>query len=457
MDTYNNFVNRALSEKLQEQNEESIKKNRNEAIAQAVGTLDEPLSLELIKHSLTSESAKNALKIAIKKLTGYDGEDLDKLISNVQENGLKGLQDSVTEFINNKAGNFIDSLRQGNIDINSLGSNLKDAITKVKQGGMDNLQKFKDTINNKLTEKYKSLKQEGQDKLNELKQQADELEGRINVEGIESGVKEDLQNQLNDIYNQASNIKESYKSQLEDLRGKGKQTLDSIQEEINNQSDNILNTEINDSNVNNIEDSLNVEPTPTHLTYDLNNSDVSQMAEEAQNKLSSLISSPDEALTEIQPTGVIDALRTQIGRFTGSDSTIARALQRGRDVQNKMSDIIKNKQTEIQELKPTQPEAEQTIIPETQLEAEGLEEKAAGQTAKSLLKQGAKEVGIDVGEEAGEEAGTVAAELGLGDIIPGLGLLAGLGTLIGQTIEQVKEAKRKAHINIVNPSTNFGT
>lgn len=417
MDPYYIALNETIAEKTAAVNKFNVKKARDEAKINVAGEIDLPLGTELIKESLKSDAAKNVLKAGLKKYTGLSDEEIERLTTALQD------------------GNVTDA---ANVSVDALKTRAARALSYLKE-----------KINDSYTNKISDLKQKTQGEIDSLREKYDDIESEFNSTESET-IKRALKKQMDDIVSEVAQKKADLSDLVSNLKDEGNRALKSLLEKAGN----LKTSNITPENVNALESKVSelgdVEPT---LNTVIDNNPVSRVME------------------SLREPGV-----------TGSDSTIARALQAGEEGEQHLSgilndhissieglrsynkpetDLLERGQQAAQDIKQSLPrsDAVEEIVPQTEEQATGLLSKA-GKTAQQLLKStasGAEDAAEGVGEGVGEAVGEAIGEATLGDLIaPGIGLIAGVGTLVGQIVGGIEEAKKKPNISAINPSVSYG-
>lgn len=174
-------------------------------------------------------------------------------------------------------------------------------------------------------------------------------------------------------------------------------------------------------------------------------------------------------------TGQLQHLQTAdlAQHIPGSDSTLARALNNapketsGSEAKNLAGEKVEEAQnpeatTPIQEeeaqAEPAKVSGEgvEDVVPESEQELAETGEDVGKDITKDATADLAEETGETAAEGVAEATGEAAAATGASSYLGPLALIVGLGTLIGQTIHNVKEAKEQANITPINPSFQSG-
>lgn len=161
--------------------------------------------------------------------------------------------------------------------------------------------------------------------------------------------------------------------------------------------------------------------------------------------------------------------------IVGSDSTLARALRASPREHNGtiQAEATREEEETAQSPEPTTQSPEQHEQQEQVREGEAQQpegqavndvvpesERELAETGEKVGESVAKKAGEGLGEEIAEGVGEATAEAGVAEAstsyLGPLALIVGLGTLIGQTIHNIHEAKEQAHIKTLNPSAQMG-
>jgi len=461
MDNYDLALRQAMQEKQSQIQDFTLEKSKKQSIDDATSIFDIPAAEKLIEEGVKSSHSRAVLKRVFSKF--MDEDKAEELISNVQQDGLSGLLNTdLQSTVKERTSNLIE----GDGEASPI-----QRLVNVFKSGRDNMV---DMLRNKPAQTLKDLKQklydEGNTRFNELKgmqkQKVKELRDKFNEvkerhDSLEEGDEKDaLKQQLDDINDEALKTKADFDNQIADLKSSTKTAIKDIQEKINSSADD-LGDSMAEIAPDNIGDAI-----PASIREGITTFKPSILTREEGNqgfigRIKNMFSDAKPAITEgdielqsmaaeAEPVGAfMSRTMSYLAKpgITGSDSTVARALGNSPKLHTA---------TETPEAKPSNDLTPSTTATEDTTPADegaGITEEAAGKIA---TKEAGEELGEEVGEglaEAGAEAGAAAAG---SSFLGPLALIVGLGTLIGQTIHNVHEAKEEANIKTINPSANFG-